>query len=206
MRELFVSERRYIRNILWQRAKILWDTFDPVVLEYYAPPRTRCRVRFNNDYFLRFVAAENLRETKSYGSPVLPNTLGADVFLTVDELTSRPLMTELLAGEAFSIKYFKEHIEKIEDSLARLSHRVQFRKCAYSRVFVIENDICFLAFPEMPAPAMRGNRQPLASGAEGSIVSYVDGTELVCVDGWIRTYVPSSEWKLEAIPIDPEAN
>ena len=118
MRELFISERRYIRNVLWKHAAVSLETSGPVVIEYYAPPRTASRVRFNNDFSLQFVPNDKLVRFRSFGASILPNAMGVDVFVTVDEQTSQPLMTELLGGEAFSINYFKEHIEKVEVHLA----------------------------------------------------------------------------------------
>ena len=112
IRELFISERRYIRNVLWKQARVVLETSGPVVVEYYVPPRTSSRVRFNNDFSLQFVSNERLASFKSLGSSILPNTVGVDVFVTVDEQTCQPLATELLGGEAFSMRYFKEHVEK----------------------------------------------------------------------------------------------
>jgi hypothetical protein len=136
---------------------------------------------------------------KSFGASILPNTIGADVFVTVDEQTSQPLMTELLGGEAFSLKYFKEHVEKVEDRLAELSHPIDLRRTSYCRIFVIENDICFLAFPNDAIPVIRGERELLVADVESSIACSMEGADLVYVDGWIRTYVAESERKLEAL-------
>jgi hypothetical protein len=201
MRELFISERRYISNILLKCAGIHLQTSGPVVREYYTPPRTASRVRFNNDYVMELVSEDRLKtvKTKAYGALILPNSLGVHVFLTMDERTSQPLMTELLGGEAFSMKYFKEHIEKVEDRLANLSPPINLRRTSYCRIFVIENDICFLAFLNDDTPVLRGERELLCSNAESSIACSMEGAELVYVDGWIRTYVAESERKLEAV-------
>ncbi len=56
MRDLFVSERRYIRNMLVRHQNIEVAEFGQVLIEQYSPPRTRARTRFNNDYVLQFVA------------------------------------------------------------------------------------------------------------------------------------------------------
>jgi hypothetical protein len=208
MRELFISERRYIANVLRKRTNIRLETSGAVVLEEYCPPRTSSRVRFNNDYFLQFVSREDMKDakTKSFCAPVLPNTLGVDVFVTVDEHTSRLLMTELLGGEAFSMYYFREHIEKIEVRLAQLSHPINLRKTSYCRIFVIEHDICFLAYLNDAAPVVRGKRELLCADAESSIACSTEGNQVVYVDGWIRTHIEESERKLEAILVNPEDN
>lgn len=198
-RELFVSERRYIRNVIWRHTQVSLETRDPVIVEYYAPHRVLSRVRFNNDFRLQFAPNDRLVNSKSFGARVLPNTLGVDVFVTVDQQTLQPLMTELLGGEAFSIKYFKEYVEKVEDRLAELSHPVKLRRTSYCRIFVIENDICFLAFPNDVAPIVRGKREVLCTKAESSIACSIEGDELVYVDGWIRTDVAERDRKLEAV-------
>ena len=202
MRNLFISEQRYICNILRECAGVHVQTCDPVINEYYAPPRAKSSVRFNNDYFLKLVSEECLSAatTKAYGALIHPNLLGVHVFLVVDEKTSKPLMTELLGGEAFSLKYFQEHVEKIEDQLAQLSHPIKLRQTSYCRIFVIENDICFLAFPYSSTPIVRGERKVLCADADSSIECSMEGTDIIYVDGWIRTHVAESEIKLEAIP------
>jgi hypothetical protein len=198
-RELFISERRYIRNVVWKQAQIPLETMGPVTVEYYAPPRTPSRVRFNNDFMLQFVPHDRLVKFKSFGAQILPNTLGVDVFVTVDQQTFQPLMTELLGGEAFPIKYFREHIEKVEDRLDRLLCPINLRRTSYCRVFVVENDICFLAFKNDNVPVVKGRRELLCENAESSIARGLEGRELIYVDGWIRTDVVESERKLEAI-------
>lgn len=200
MRELFTSEKRYIQNILWKKAKIRLEN-NVVVAEYYAPPRSPTGVRFNTDYFLQFVPDDERKhiKTKSYCVNVLPNTVGVDVFVTIDEQSSQLVMTELLGGEAFPMKYFKEHIENIENRLARLSHPIDLRRSSYCRIFVIENDICFLAFPNHTMPVVRGEREPLCADAESLIVCSKEAGNIVYLDGWIQTYVAESNRKLEAI-------
>jgi hypothetical protein len=203
MRELFLSEHRYINNILREFTGIGMQASDSIVREYYAPPRTRSRLRFNNDYSLEFVSEEDRSKvaTKAYGSVILPNTLGVQVFLVVDARTSKPLMTELLGGEAFPIKYFKEHVEKIEDRLTQLSCPINFHRTSYCRIFVVGCDICFLAFPNDANPTVRGKQELLSANEESSIACSVEQAEIVYVDGWIRTEVSESNRKLEAISI-----
>jgi hypothetical protein len=204
MRELFISERRYIENVISKCMGLRRQVSGRVAREYYAPPRSTSKVRFNNDYFLELASGRSSGVTsRSYGAVILPNTIGVDVFVTVDQQTFQPLMTELLGGEAFSLRYFKEHVDKVEDRLAELSRPVKLRRTSYCRVFVIENDICFLAFPNDVAPIVRGTRQVLYDGAESSIECSLEGGELVYVDGWIRTDVAESDRKLEAISGSP---
>jgi hypothetical protein len=203
LRELFISERRYISNILWKCAGLHLETNDPVVREYYAQPRTASSVRFNNDYFLEFASNEYIKTatTKAYGAVILPNTLGVHAFVLVDDQTSRPLMTELLGGEAFSLRHFKDHADKVEGRLAQLSRPIDLRRTSYCRIFVIENDICFLAFRNDALPVVRGKRELLCDDAESLIACSTEEADIVYVDGWIRTDVAESERKLEAISV-----
>lgn len=201
-RELFISEHRYISNIVWKHSGLRPETIGLVVREYYAPSRTSSKVRFNNDYFLDVSPDERMKpgRKKALVAPILPNTLGVDVFVTVDAETLQPLMTELLGGEAFSPSYFKEHIEVVEGRLAELSHPVNLRRSSYCRMFVIENDICFLVFPKESCPTMRGRTELLLADTNSSIQCGFDAAGLVYVDGWIRTSVAATEKKIEALP------
>lgn len=204
MRSLFVSEQRYIRNVLLQHRHIDADavSFGKVLLEYYPPSRrpARHRFKFNCDFMLQF--DERLDNCKSCCTSILPNTLGADVFVTFDEVTSRPLRTELLGGDAFSIEYYRDYIEQVEVCLSRLSYPVSIRQCRYVRIFVIENDICFLAFPHDDAPVMKGRTRALSSDdSASSITCSLDGSRLVYIDGWLRTSVAYSDEKLLAIDV-----
>src|ERR1700682_1384962 len=101
MRELFISEHRYIRNMLLRYRNVEFLDYGLVLVEEHSSQHSPTRPRFNNDYMLQFV--DDLRNFESCSSTVLPNTSGADVFVTFDKHTSRPLRTELLAGEAFPI-------------------------------------------------------------------------------------------------------
>jgi hypothetical protein len=204
VRDLFISEHRYITNLLRQHAGIRLEAGVSVIEEYYAPPRTVSKVLFNNDYCLQFASNEYLKtaSTKAYCAGILPNTLGVDAFVLVDQRTSLPLMTELLGGEAFSLKHFNAHVATIETRLAQLSTPLKLKQTCYCRVFVIDNDICFLAFLRDSSPVVRGEREILCANAESMIACSSDTGGMVYVDGWIRTCATDSDRKLEAIAVD----
>lgn len=205
MRDLFLSEQRYLRNTILRNLGRDLRQIGPVLSEYYAPPRRGPQhPHFNTDFVLRFVEQGSMPEHRSFCSRVMPNTMGAEVFVTVDAKTGQPLMTELDSGEAFSLKDFNPYIETIEFELTHLNLPLQFKATSYCRVFVIENDICFLAFPDDDVPVQRGNRNVLRDDAESSIISYATEGKLVCVDGWIKTDVAESEWHLVAEPVDED--
>jgi hypothetical protein len=177
--------------------------FGSVVSEYYAPPELKAEgPRFNLDFVLRFVDEATMPEHRSFCAPVLPNTMGAEVFVTVDAVTGTPLMTELLSGEAFPLSYFESHVATVEAELAKQNMKISIAECAYLRIFVVSRDICFLFFPKELSPVLSGGRVNLRMDDEGVIDTYVLGNDLVCVDGWITTDVPNSEWQLVAEPTD----
>lgn len=202
MRELFLSEQRYIRNILLQNVGREWSPRPTVLSEYHAPPRTGAkRPYFNADFVLRFVEPAVWPEHKSFCARVLPNTLGAEVFLTVNAATGQPLMTELDSGEAFPLKYFRRFTDEVERELAKLNAPMRFQASSYCRVFVVGSDICFLSFLDDILPSTRGNRLVLRDDGDASVISYVVGEQFVCVDGWMKTDVPSSDRFLVAEPL-----
>jgi hypothetical protein len=179
-----------------------WQDFPPVVEEYHHPPRRPVRGRsFNTDYVLRFVPKGTLPAYRSFCARVLPCTMGAEVFLTVDANTLRPLLTELVSGEAFQLRDFKPHVELLEAELARLDISLTLRKCDYCRMFVIDDEICFLIFPVGLATEL-GARTMLRHDADSAIASHVVSRQLVCVDGWLRTEVCPSERILEAESVE----
>lgn len=202
MRELFLSERRYIANIVRQRTGTTLNRFDPVLLEHYAQPRSRSVTRFNNDFFLQFVPQGTLTNHESYSTTILPNTIGADVFVTIQKETRRLLRTELLSGEAFPIRYFEEYCQQIEERLKSCGHRLRLAECAYCRVFVIQNDICFLVFPAEKSPIVSGNTRLLCSDSDLAIQCASDSHGIICFDGWIHTSVAVSEQKMVALQKD----
>ncbi len=96
MRDLYLSVQRYIRNILLRHAGVDWEAEPPVKSEYYAPPRlSRHKPGVNLDFVLRFIDAESLPPSRSYCAPVLPHSMGAEVFVTIDAATQQLLLTEL---------------------------------------------------------------------------------------------------------------
>lgn len=198
MRPTFLSEQQYIRNVLRRHGRTFPHALGPIVSEYYAQPRDTTRHRFNVDFAIDFVPFSALENFSTVGTSVHPTHLGADLFVTVDKDTNRPLRSELMFGEAFPIEYFSECIAVIESTLRTLSCAIQIHDCAYSRIFVVENDICFLALPHHDSPVMHGAKQLLQSDASATIAIGQDDLDLIYIDGWIRTSVADSEWKLVA--------
>lgn len=228
MRKLFASEQRCVSNLLSTELHIDLDIgLVTVVEECYAQPRCRHRgPRFNVDFMLQFVSQTHMpTERRAVGSPVLPNTIGADIFLLVDKASYRPVLLHLDAGEAFPIKHFTTHLMKIEDCLHRtilgstenstavdlggvekncisadrLLRDARVHKSKYCRLLIVGSDACFLFFPTLATPEMRGTCHTLLDSEAGRVDCYIDGSEVVCFDGWLPVKVAESEWKLEAI-------
>lgn len=191
---------------------------DPMVLKEHSwePLKHRKAPKFNLDLILDFVddftaypGSEGTMNT------ILPNTLGAEAYLYVDTATFAPLHFEVMAGGAFSIKYYARYIDRIEAAvreavLARqgisnrsqhaLLRRVSLKKSACARVLVVGGDTCFLYFPTEVVPVMRGSRFDLDESDDRHIACYLDGEEIVCFDGWVRTDVTRSDQVLVAQP------
>jgi hypothetical protein len=200
MRNLFVSERRYIRSVLRPHLAGEGDFDLRVVGEYYAPPRVAMPgPRFNLDFVLRFVEKDAIIDHNSYCARVLPGTLGAEVFVTVDAHTGQPLMTELDSGEAFGLKDLRRYVDQVEAELDRLEGSLRLRDCEYCRMFVIEGEICFLCFLEQPEPALRGRRDALRDDGAAALVCYREDGRVLGVDGWLKTEVPETDRYVVAV-------
>ena len=170
---------------------------------------------FNADFMLDFVDRDaNWSKSKITMSPILPNTLGAELFLAVEEGTLRPMRLELMGGGAFPVRHYAKYIDSIETAIKKAMNipQVSNRLCgkavsqefsvgasAFARIMVIQKDICFLVCPKYLLPTMRGEHSSLVREKDCEIDCYIDGEEVVCFDGWLSTDVTWSEWKLVAI-------
>ena len=156
MRRPFISEERFIRNVLSRHGHVTLPKLGDIVEEYYADFPNSRGVRFNNDFVLQFVPHGKLANFASHCVSILPNTLGSELFVVFDKRTSMPLRTELMGGGAFPAKHFKKYIDRIEAELSALALQIDLRGGAYCRIFVVGNDICFLFFPTDPRPISIG--------------------------------------------------
>jgi hypothetical protein len=192
---------------------------DPMVLKESAwePLKSGKPAKFNSDFILDFVE-DFTAWPGSAGTmnTILPNTFGAEAYLYVDTAAFAPLHFEVMAGAAFSIKYYAPYIERVETAIRdavlsqqgidrpsqqALLRRVPLRKSACARVLVVGGDVCFLYFPSDGVPVMRGSQFDLAESNDCHIACYLDGAETVCFDGWIRTEVTHGERVLVAQPV-----
>jgi hypothetical protein len=218
MRALFASERRCILNLFQMK----WGgevSRAPVVLgETIAEPiRPKRKPWFNCDFILDFVDWRTARSERSAAAcSVLPNALGAELFLIVDKATLSPTALELNGGGAFPIARYANYIGIVEAAIqeaiaspdGRETDLPQIKSsiitsvaaAAFARVLVVGDDITFLLCPEETKPVMRGQRFGLAQADDREVHCYVDGDECVCLDGWIKTEVTASERVLVSLP------
>lgn len=224
MRQLFLSESRCIGNLMKSGWGESLNSIPSVLAESIDSGRTRDNARFNNDFCLDFVdPSVSNYEHITTSTSILPNSLGPEVFLTVERETFAPMRLELMWGASFPFTYFKDHIALVEHALReallswldipspmgsdvaqpeRLNLDVSqaISRSAFARVMVVGDDVCFLCFPNHAAPAMRGAAQTIARADTHGIDVLVDGKNIVCLDGWVRTHVPRKDEILVALP------
>jgi hypothetical protein len=197
MRDLFASEKRCISNLLQMKWNVSADVMPNVVSETYDIDRPK-RHRFNCDFIISFINwGENASERAAAACSVLPNALGAELFLVVEKSTLLPTALELNGGEAYSISHYNEYVKCVEtlvsEAICKQSwyeglsrHYVRFRDAAFSRLLVVGDDITFLCFPTESQPVIRGKRFSLVERDDREVYCYIDGDVLVAFDGWLR--------------------
>jgi hypothetical protein len=218
MRALFASERRCVSNLFQMKWNGQIRSAPFVLTETTAEPTNpNKKPWFNGDFILDFIDWRALKSERSASAcSVLPNALGAELFLVVEKDTLLPTALELNGGGAFSIKYYAKYIDYVEAAvcdtlsglcnqvsgltLKRLSQVTPITKAAFARVLVVGSDITFLYSPTDTIPVMRGQRFSLTQADDREIDCYADGEDIVCFDGWIRANVNQSERVLVAVP------
>ena len=214
-RPIFESERRCISNLLRIHWNAPLNVDLVVVVESLATPAADGDCAASNvDFEMDFVDWSSINfEFKTAASSIRPQTLGPVATLTVDKTSLAPVRHGLYLGDTIPIKYFNRYTHSVESSVRQrcgisgqiclfaannesirssqplwceLGRLARIADCAFSRVFVFGGDICFLYFPRETKPVMRGQPITLADDDEQQIVAYIDGDELVCIDGWVR--------------------
>jgi hypothetical protein len=183
----------------------------PIVREFCPEvPRRWVGQVFNQDFAIEFF--DRLLawpESAATAASILPNTLGAELFLTVEKGTLSPMVLELIGGDALRPKHFSGLIEDVDTAVrdavrlnehrehaapgSRLIDCASMCNAAFVRLLVVGTDITFLYFPRTSVPAARGQCLNLVRRDNREIDCYVDGEECVCFDGWIRTELTTSE-------------
>src|SRR5688572_14132294 len=119
MRTLFASEERCIRNLFhlrWQRdLRFTLDVITEIILE---PATSEAKPWFNCDFILDFVDSRTFASDRASAvCSVLPNALGAELFLIVAKSTLRLTALELNGGTAFPIEDYQEYIDGVESAI-----------------------------------------------------------------------------------------
>jgi hypothetical protein len=112
-----------------------------------------------------------------------------------------PALTELIAGEAFQLKDFRPHVERLQAALYELGIDLKLKRCQQIRMFVIENEICFLIYPNGRTGSV-GPATVVRNDHDGEIRTYSTADQLVCLDGWLRTEVEPRDLYLDSEYVD----
>src|SRR5262245_57190385 len=113
MRQLFISESRTLQSVIKSKWNVSITHFDHAVKAIFVEPRLPGAPRFNVDFVLEFVERPlPAANTACASVSILPNCIGPSVNVLVDTVSYRPLLFELMFGDSFEIKYFKEHVKK----------------------------------------------------------------------------------------------
>jgi hypothetical protein len=186
-------------------------TSEPSVLNELHVSRTGRQQKrfFNKDFILEFVNRATMTTNhRSLMAPFLPNTIGVDIFLSIDQDTKAPLLMETMCGEALGPEYYGEYIDRIEEMIANVVRTADYSitetsrvaKARYSRVIVVGNDICFLICPELETPTMNGERRRVHHSQYGDVYFQGNHGSVACIDGWLRASpTAKSEWKVEVV-------
>jgi len=219
MRNLFLSENRTISKLIYSEWEKHYNEFIVVHGESLEPVNENNKKRFNVDFSLDFLGKDKElpEKRKAIMWPILPQTIGAEIFLIVEAESFKPIWMQLMGGGAFSCKYFTHYIEEIETAIQiaistykswlpykeqfsesdsceelssdQLSKRRPLKKHKYFRIMVIYDDICFLSFPRHELPTHQGTRYRIAEADDRCIDCCVDDEGVVCFDGWLKTSI-----------------
>lgn len=181
------------------------------------PSKPRRKPWFNCDFLMYFEAQALIGRAPRAASvfSILPNALGAELVLVVEAATLVPAALELLGGEAFSIRHYLPYIDRIEaelrkeleaasnlkaDLVSALLKSIPIKKAAFVRLLMAGDDMTFLYFPAGCGLAIRGRRATLVKTADRQVDYYVDGHEIVCIDGWVKMPTEQTELVLVSMP------
>lgn len=215
---IFEFERRAVRNTIAARP-VPWDGIVP---EECKTQGLGGRVSsFNEDYMVLFVDQETLAQGhKSAVASLLPDVVGADVFVTTDPVTKKIVLINLLGGEVFPPRQYRQYLSKLAVALAglecpldvevplypglSLATPVSWRKLITWPVvyaWVIHGELCFFLGERQVWAARDAGAQRLDLRFEDDshFVAHIDSGRIAAIEGWMRVPVFESEWKLMAV-------
>ena len=212
MRTLFISEQRAINNVFPGPSPSGGDyVIDEWLLQSSANEKS-----FNGDFVLR-CQPELPARFKSIAKPILPNTVGAELFITRDVESNCLYQAELMGGPAFPYRYYAPFVKLMErrvlcgkERLARhihadasqaehlLSKLSRVRGSLFARIMLVGDDLTFLLFATNPRPLPGCSSIQIAESLEGETNVLKQGAAFVGLDGWMKCPVAPSEWQLVA--------
>jgi hypothetical protein len=216
-RPAFISELRAVQNICTEHWPV--DMRSPLYVhtEWYSDLReTADGPGFNRSFSLEFIEeVVGEQAVDCMPASVHPNVIGVELMLTVDEKTRKPLMMELLGGEALGPEDFQDYTNLVKETVRqalteeegkaltpcleadiRNVCRCPIETMLFARVLVIRGDICFLFCPFHETPGHWKNRLSLRTEGESAVACYAEGTRIVCVEGWVRSGIERDDRKM----------
>lgn len=219
MRPLFLSETRCVLNLFQKKWGERSLVIPHILTETIATPaRVTRRPWFNCDFILHFVDWRPPRSQRTAaGCSILPNALGAELFLVVEKETLSPTALELNGGGAFTMDHYDRYIDIVETAVREalvVSHErnaqlhkdgspgiSRVKEAAFARILIVGNDITFLYSPgRHTISSIEGRRVTLSQAEDRQIDCYLQAEEVLCFDGWIRTEVITTKHMLVSMP------
>lgn len=122
MRSLFTSEARCIQRMIQARWGKANSHVPAIVSEYIAAPdKPKSKPWFNCDFCLDFVDRRDADWASSEiaSHSILPNTLGAELFLAVEPAAFVPMRLDLIGGQTLSFKYYAAYLQQVGEAIRR---------------------------------------------------------------------------------------
>lgn len=225
MRELFLAEQKTLTLMAHKAWGIEFAALPSVLTEL--TEETGSSDAGNTlicDYVLEFVERP-LPEGKFLTAcePILPNVVGADVFLTVEKATHRPLILETMNVSALSlddlspwIREFRRFLKTLfpassvkgHPQLAPAFHTFiandaendassfnWIRELSLASLAVLADNICFSLFAEGQLHSIPVPGERLTVPGRFDVQCYSEGSHIVLLSGWVRTESAKGEFR-----------
>jgi len=161
---------------------------------------------FNPGFLFRFYdrhVFQHPPRTKAMMMEVLPQAIGAEIFLCIDPETRRPLDLNMPGGGAFTRRNFSAYIESACQTASRvMSARAVslFSAARYCRIVIVGDRLTVLASDETPPKRQIPTRRiEIPDHLLLDICEH--NSKVVSIDGWVKVEVPGkSDWRLAALP------
>jgi hypothetical protein len=199
MRGLFESERKLVTNMVRAEMYEAVPIVVGVAIEVYGNRAEGKGVCFNQDFCINFEQQQKPDKYKTIAVPVLPSTLGVDLFLTLNPQSKQPKMLELLGGAGLPMRYFDQFVSEVDSLLSGLQSCAvtRLKKAQAVRMFVAYDMIYVLASYDSLEFSPRGEKKNVIADVNCAFDVYsVDG-KTTLIDGWLQTYAPKRGSTLE---------